>query len=903
VLFPKSSRVLGGVAVNDGVDQNILRDPEQMSAHFLQTVFAGQDTGFLSLFNKPSNRATFVSLATATWHTVAAKAAVQARDRENAYFAIGVQRRRPEQGRGKQDAVIAVPGVWGDIDVLGPNHVAPNLPPTENDAWNIVRAIPFKPTIVVRTGGGLQAFWLFKEPLETTTEESRLVAKQLSKRFQQLLRAIASRNGWGLDNTSDLCRLLRIPGTFNRKFEAPVLVTFEVIDDGPRCNPSEIADLVEEIKTDEHRKTYVHGASSGNSKTEFLPILEGCSWIRHCKDDAATLSEPQWYGALSIVGRCVDGDRIAHDLSKPYPKYSVEETEKKLRQALGAAGPATCAFIENELGQSKYCSTCVHLGRIQSPIVLGIRKAIGHAQPRHAEFPTIQTINRQLRDISREALNALRAYNTPPSFFARGGRAVCVVREDSGQCRIAEMSDLILRNRLTMSANFYKVSDKGAVVGCAPPMSVPRDILAMPPMDWGFPVLQGLIESPALREDGTLITSAGYDAASRLFYANNPGLILPQISTRHTSDDIQQALEVILDVLFDFPFVDGASRANTIAAMLTPICRPAIKGPTPLALFDATSQGTGKTLLAEIISLITIGREGTLFSAPRDADEWRKQITSVLRDGSPIVIIDNVINRLESADLCKALTETNHGDRILGQSQTINLPVRCAWIATGNNIQLGGDMPRRCYWIRMDAGCAKPFERTGFRHHRLKQYVLLRRGELLRALLVLARSWFIAGCPESDQVPIGSFEDWTTVLGGILQHAGIDGFLANSGELYKAADAESIQWENFLKTLNDIVFAEPFTVSQVWERMNLRSYRLGIQQNALTDSADRLRAAIPDFLAIAMDREGLFKQRLGVAFRERVGRRFGDAQFRIVRCEDDLHAKVARWRIAQNLAV
>jgi hypothetical protein len=138
------------------------------------------------------------------------------------------------------------------------------------------------------------------------------------------------------------------------------------------------------------------------------------------------------------------------------------------------------------------------------------------------------------------------------------------------------------------------------------------------------------------------------------------------------------------------------------------------------------------------VSLIVSGREGALFSAPTAAEEWRKQLTSVLREGSSIVIVDNVSNRLDAADLCKALTETIHGDRILGLSQTINLPVRCTWIATGNNLQLGGDMPRRCYWVRMDAKCSRPFERNGFRHKRLKQYVLAHRGELLAALLVLA---------------------------------------------------------------------------------------------------------------------------------------------------------------------
>jgi hypothetical protein len=272
----------------------------------------------------------------------------------------------------------------------------------------------------------------------------------------------------------------------------------------------------------------------------------------------------------------------------------------------------------------------------------------------------------------------------------------------------------------------------------------------------------------------------------------------------------------------------------------------------------------------------------------------------VLREGSTVVVIDNVNYRLDSGDLCKALTETTHGDRILGQSQTLNLPVRCVWIATGNNIQLGGDMPRRCYWIRMDAKCSKPFQRIGFKHKRLKEYVLKHRGELLAALLTLARAWFVAGRPEPNITPLGSFEDWSVIVGGILQRAGIDGFLANSDQLYEQADIDSVQWEAFLKTLDATFYSEPFTVSQVWERMNERTWNESTKRSDPSDRAEALRAELPDHVAQAMDREGLFKQRLGFTLGERLGRRYGDSQVRIERDTPDRHAKVARWKVMLN---
>ena len=43
------------------------------------------------------------------------------------------------------------------------------------------------------------------------------------------------------------------------------------------------------------------------------PIVSGCGWMRHCRDDAAELREPAWYAALGILARCEDGTRVAHE--------------------------------------------------------------------------------------------------------------------------------------------------------------------------------------------------------------------------------------------------------------------------------------------------------------------------------------------------------------------------------------------------------------------------------------------------------------------------------------------------------------------------------------------------------------------------------------------------------------
>jgi hypothetical protein len=54
------------------------------------------------------------------------------------------------------------------------------------------------------------------------------------------------------------------------------------------------------------------------------------------------------------------------------------------------------------------------------------------------------------------------------------------------------------------------------------------------------------------------------------------------------------------------------------------------------------------------------------------------------------------------------------------------------------------------------------------------------RGDLIAALLVLARYWFLNGRPKPKKVrSLGSFETWCNVVGGILELAGVEGFLGN----------------------------------------------------------------------------------------------------------------------------
>jgi hypothetical protein len=96
----------------------------------------------------------------------------------------------------------------------------------------------------------------------------------------------------------------------------------------------------------------------------------------------------------------------------------------------------------------------------------------------------------------------------------------------------------------------------------------------------------------------------------------------------------------------------------------------------------------------------------------RDEDEWRKRLTAKLREIPSILLIDNLRRQLDASSVAAALTAPYWEDRVLGKSEMVRFPIRCVWIATGNNPQFSNEIARRMVRIRLDPtrtspGCAR----------------------------------------------------------------------------------------------------------------------------------------------------------------------------------------------------
>lgn len=490
-----------------------------------------------------------------------------------------------------------------------------------------------------------------------------------------------------------------------------------------------------------------------------------------------------------------------------------------------------------------------------------VRAEFRGEKPADPTKPSIIHNGRQLDDVLAEAIDALDRANTPPRLFVRAGSLVRLRADESGRPVIDLMRNEHVRIHLAEAATWWRVNQDGDHTATSPPLDVATSVLASG--SWPMPALAGVVELPVLRPDGSFHTDHGYDVDTRLYHWHAPGTAYQRVYNAPSIEQLAAAVELVDEALCDFPWDTTADRANAWGLLLTPLIRPLV-GQVPMALVDAPEPGTGKGLLVEIINLVATGRPGALMAWPSTEEEMDKVITATLMAGQTSIIFDNVENQIRSAKLAAALTADTWSGRILGRSEMVQVPNRGTWVATGNNVEVGGDLARRCYRIRLDARQASPWKRTGFRHPELKEWTLDNRGRILHALCVIVRSWWVAGRPMAASLPaMGSYSGWVRTVGGILEHAGITGFLDNLADFHASADREAQQWEAFLSSWADAYSDGRRTVAEL------------IQAMAGDSMAEtELREALPEDLAGYWGTNG-FSRRFGQQLRRRTGRHYG----------------------------
>lgn len=412
------------------------------------------------------------------------------------------------------------------------------------------------------------------------------------------------------------------------------------------------------------------------------------------------------------------------------------------------------------------------------------------------DIPVLRADEGDLGRAVAQVWSVIMASNRMPWVFRFAGQPTWVVPDDEGRPVATILNEERLRHMLARLARWVRENAKGELLPAPPPLATVKSVLATP--DPALPVLTGIVNTPVFGRSGTLITDPGYHPDARLLYVPAPGFTVPDIPKRPTEAEIAAARELICDDLFgDFPFTGEAERAHVVSLLLLGFVRAMIEGPTPLHLIEKPTPGTGATLMVDAVATILTGTGASVMTEGRDDEEWRKRVTAKLRQIPSMILIDNLRAKLDSSAVAAALTAPFWEDRVLGVSEMTRLPIRCLWIATGNNPEFSNEMARRLVRIRLDANVERPWQRGGFRHPDLMVWIRANRARIVAACLTLCQAWIAAGKPRGTKT-IGSYENWAQVIGGVLETVGIPGFLGNLEDMMAASDSEGAGWSAFI---------------------------------------------------------------------------------------------------------
>lgn len=316
--------------------------------------------------------------------------------------------------------------------------------------------------------------------------------------------------------------------------------------------------------------------------------------------------------------------------------------------------------------------------------------------------------------------------------------------------------DAVYLTELIMSiVSIVKKNTKGEWVPTNLPIDYANTLLAR--QSWPFKKLEGIITSPTLRNDGSVLYKNGYDEKSALFLDSTLSLF-PAIVNKPNIDDAKKALIVLTDALSTFPFKNKSDLSTMIAALLTSLVRHTVDN-APLFLFNSPKMGSGKGLLIDMISQLATGIQPSVMSQSSDQNEDRKRLMSLLIEGDNVICIDNIERHFESDCLCSILTMPVFKDRLLGKSKMVSASTKATFLATGNNVTVVGDLTRRVLPCNIDPKVEKPNERH-FNNH-FPSYIRKNRKELVTACLTILRAYHLSGRPNQYLKPFGSFETWS----------------------------------------------------------------------------------------------------------------------------------------------
>ncbi|GAA0763929.1 hypothetical protein GCM10010203_34150 [Actinomadura yumaensis] len=342
------------------------------------------------------------------------------------------------------------------------------------------------------------------------------------------------------------------------------------------------------------------------------------------------------------------------------------------------------------------------------------------------------------------------------AYFTSGSGLVRIIKKGGGGVAVELVNEQTLRTFLSASINWERKGRDNLWLRCDPPQSIVKALLFGQDRDHLKP-LNGIARQPYFGDDGALIARPGYDPGTGVYGVFDPsdyrGL------ENASREDAEHAISYLNHLLDEFEFETDADRSAALSAIITAVVRPSLSV-APAFNITATTSGSGKSYLADVITLFAGPDEPYRVSYPSGADEAGKLIVTVLNEKPAAVVFDDMqTNWKPFGAINRMLTSPTTTERMLGTNRSATVPTRALFLGTGNNIEPERDLRRRVVTIRLAPRHETPALRSfhgdpvaDMRNHRAMA---------VACVLTVISAFRAAGEPMAAVRPIGTYDEWS----------------------------------------------------------------------------------------------------------------------------------------------
>ena len=315
--------------------------------------------------------------------------------------------------------------------------------------------------------------------------------------------------------------------------------------------------------------------------------------------------------------------------------------------------------------------------------------------------------------------------------------------------RVIRLGRAGLRHRLMKAATFISTGKDGRPFVAMVSDSV-LDSIFNDPTNWGdhFPTLAGVTDMPAVRRDGLLIPQ-GYDPVTQLL-VDWGGIRFEPIGT--TRADAEAAMARLRAIFAEFEFQGPLDESVTLSLMLAAVHRRLMRVSIAY-LIDSPESDAGKSLIVDAMSCFIIGERAEAQTAPKEDDEFRKRVFSMLRAGERHIAFDNIAGKFGGESFDSLITAQKYADRVLGVSEIEKVDNTAIVTLTGRNVSFRGDGASRTARIRL----LRPTRQT-YTHEDLPRHIAENRHQLVSDCVTIVRAYLLSGRPNKSR--LREFDDW-----------------------------------------------------------------------------------------------------------------------------------------------